>query len=284
MDEEFKNVVLKETDENTDAQTVEENEEGIELTDTIETETPVEEKEEDSRPQGRYVTDEEIDKIVDRRVARKMSKWEREREKDLIPYREAEAVLNAGLGTSNIQEATKKVRESYEEQGVKIPEFNLSTPRSQREEEILAKADANDIIEDGLDAMIEEANRLSDIGYSNLSNKDKVIFNTLAEKITEEKNKQGLKKIGVSEEILKDKDFVSFKKKFAFNTPIEEIYGLYKKTEPKPKVEKIGSMKNNKGTTVKDFYTYEEASKITREELDKNPELVKAIEMSMSKW
>ena len=35
---------------------------------------------------------------------------------------------------------------------------------------------------------------------------------------------------------------------------------------------------------VKDFYTYEEASRFTKEDLDKNPKLYKAIENSMSKW
>ena len=35
---------------------------------------------------------------------------------------------------------------------------------------------------------------------------------------------------------------------------------------------------------VKDFYSREEALKFTKEDLDKNPDLYKAIERSMYKW
>ena len=102
MNEEFENVV--ETTENAVEQPAEEVVEGIELTDTAETETQnseeVEETEEDSKPTGRYVTDEELNEIVDRRVARKMSKIEREYEKNLAQYKDTEAVLNAGLKTT----------------------------------------------------------------------------------------------------------------------------------------------------------------------------------------
>ena len=45
-------------------------------------------------------------------------------------------------------------------------------------------------------------------------------------------------------------------------------------------------MKNesNDKEQVKEFYTFDEASKFTKEDLDKNPELMKAIERSMMKW
>ena len=84
--------------------------------------------------------------------------------------------------------------------------------------------------------------------------------------------------------MLSDKSFNDFRKMFNSNVPIKDIYEMYSKSKPKPKVENPGSMKSGLNKTVKDFYTYEEASKITREELDKNPELVKIIEASMSKW
>ena len=35
---------------------------------------------------------------------------------------------------------------------------------------------------------------------------------------------------------------------------------------------------------IKDFYTYEEASKFTRKDFDKNPALFKAVERSMTMW
>ena len=60
----------------------------------------------------------------------------------------------------------------------------------------------------------------------------------------------------------------------------------YDKFQPKEKVETIGSMKNNAtdNNKVKEFYTHDEAVKFTREELDRNPELFKAIQNSMTKW
>jgi hypothetical protein len=48
----------------------------------------------------------------------------------------------------------------------------------------------------------------------------------------------------------------------------------------------MGSMKNTTAgnAAVKDFYSYEEAVKFTKSDFDKNPELLKAVEASMSKW
>jgi hypothetical protein len=67
---------------------------------------------------------------------------------------------------------------------------------------------------------------------------------------------------------------------------LKDKYSMYLKFQPKKAVETIGSMKNNTSDNnkVKEFYTHEEASKFTKEDLDRNPELLKAIENSMTKW
>ena len=67
---------------------------------------------------------------------------------------------------------------------------------------------------------------------------------------------------------------------------LKDKYSMYLKFQPKKEVETIGSMKNNTSDNkkVKEFYTHEEASKFTKEDLDRNPELLKAIENSMTKW
>ena len=290
MNEEFENVV-EEANENTEAQTVEQNEEGIELTDTTdvdekETENKsTEENEEDSKPKGRFVTEEEINNIVERRVARKMSKLEREYESKYADYKDTEAVLNAGLQTSNIKEANKKMREYYKEQGINVPEPAVLPHYSEHDLKVLAEAEAKEIIEDGYDAMVNEANRLAQKGWNNMDNREKIIFSKLGDELTLENNRRELQKIGAKKDLLKDDDFINFKNKFNSNVPISEVYDLYKKNQPKPKVETPGSMKNT-GTNnaVKDFYSYEEASKFTKEDYDKNPELFKAVEKSMLKW
>ena len=287
MDEEIQNVTEAVTEKN-DAQTLEENEESIELTDTAEveeaSEESTEEKKEDSKPQGRYVTDEELNEIVDKRVRRKLDKIERNYEKQLADYKDTEAVLNAGLGTSDIKEANKRMREYYESEGIKMPE-RVNPTYSKHEIEVLAKDEANGFIEDGYDAMLNEANRLAQIGYANMSDREKIIFTSLSEKLTEKKDKEELKRLGASEDLLTDKKWIEHRSQFNSNVPIEKIYALYKGTQPKAKVENPGSMKNTPATNnIKDFYTYEEASKFTKEDFDKNPELFKVVENSSYKW
>ena len=280
--------VAEEVTENTDAQTVEEKEESIELTDTAEVEgqnaEATLETKDDSTPKGRFVTDEELNDLIDKRVKRKLDKIERNYEKQLADYRDTEAVLNAGLGTSDIKEANKRMREYYENEGITMPE-RVNPTYSKHEIEVLAKDEAIGFIEDGYDSMLNEANRLAQIGYANMNEREKIIFSTLSEKLTEENDKKELLKLGAKEELLTDSKFIKFRKQFNSNVPIKEIYALYKGIQPKPQVENPGSMKNAPvENSIKDFYTYEEASKFSKEDFDKNPELFKAVENSSYKW
>lgn len=284
MDEEIQNVT-EEVTENTEAQTVEEKEEGIELTDAAEVEETnqnesTEETKEDSKPQGRFVTDEELNEIVDKRVRRKLDKIEREHAKQLADYQDTEAVLNAGLGTNNIQEANQRMREYYENEGIKMPE-RIVPSYSKHQIEILAKDEANDFIEDGYDAMVNEANRLAQKGYANMTESEKIIFTTLGDEITKERDKKELKSLGANEELLNDKQWKDFRNQFNSNVPIEKIYALYKGIQPKTKVENPGSMKNTPTKEVKDSYTDEEISKLTLEDLDK-PGVFEAVRKSMT--
>lgn len=261
MDEEVKNEVVEEMTEteNTEAQTAEEIEDGIELVDTTEEKETETEKE---QPKGRFVTDEELNSIVDRRVARKMKKLEREND----VYKDTENVLKTALGVNDINSANRKLREYYTENGVKLPD-PYKTGLSERQIEVLAKADAEEFIEDGYEAMIEEANRLATIGYNNLDPKDKKIFLILGEELEKQKELKELKGLGVTDEFVNDKSFIEFKKKFDKNTPVKDIYDYYQKLQPKKEVELPGSMKNN-SAIQKDKYTQEEISRLTSEELD----------------
>jgi len=276
--------------ENTETETVEETQEGIELTDTAETEEtieePVEEREEVEkslrdilRENPKYQKELE-DTIIKPRLNRKDKEYQRE----LSKYKDTENVLKKTLEVQDGEDVNTKLREFYKDQGIELPEVyhqGLTENQIRR----LAIGEAEDIIAEGYDAMVDEANRLAKKEYKNLSESEKIIFNTLAEKLTEENDKQELKKLGAKEELLKDENFNSFRKKFNSNVPMEEIYSLYKGSQPKPKVENPGSMKSQSDTSnVKDFYTREEALKFTKEDLDKNPKLVKAIEDSMIKW
>ena len=264
--------------ENVETQTTEENVEGIELTDTAEiTEEVIEEKEE-----VKTFTQEEVDKIIKKRLARQ----EREYQEKLSKYKNVESVLNAGLGTNSIDEADTKLRDFYKEQGIEIPE-PMKQGLSNKELQILGEAEANEILELGLAEAENEANRLANIGHQNWNAKEEAMFNKLAKTLNYEKQKKELKSIGADTKILDSDEFKEFANQFNSSTDIKNIYNLYSKTKlPKENknIEKMGSMKNNSTEEVKDFYTYEESLKFTRKDFDENPALFKAIEKSMAKW
>lgn len=282
MEEEIEKVT-EEVTENTEAQTAEEIEEGIELTDTADTEEneeSVEERQEE-QPKGRFMTEEDIDNLVMKKVNRRMAKYEAQKEKELSVYKDTENVLKSTLGASDITEANKKLREYYESEGIKLPDA-YQPGLTKREVEVLAKAEAQEIIDDGYDAMFEEANKLALKKYVNLSDKEKVIFNTLVKEINSEKDKKELRKLGAKEELLQDEKFISFRNKFNPNIPMSEIYDLYQKSNPKkPKFENPGSMKSTSQEGKKTFISEAEYDKMTDEEIEKNMDLIRK---SMYKW
>lgn len=278
------NEMLEQTNdtENVDTQTTEEFGEGIELTDTSEAEEVNTTSTDDEKEEVKTFTQEEVDKMIQKRLARK----EREYQKELSKYKNVESVLNAGLGTESIDEADTKLREFYREQGVELPS-PVKPGLSDDELQYLGQKDANDILELGLEEAETEANRLAQKGYQNLNPREEAEFNKLAQTLTYEKQKKELKSIGADIKILESKEFQDFKNQFNVGTDIKNIYNLYSKTSHQKEtknIEKIGSMKNNPSNEIKDFYTYEESLKFTREDFDKNPELFKAVENSMTKW
>lgn len=265
------NEMLEQTNEteNVETETTEEiMDEGIELTDTADTEeTDVEETPKVNKKLKDLLEEnpeyqEEFNEMIKGRLARK----DREHQKELSKYKDTDNVLRSTLKIQDGEDVNQKLRESYEAEGVILPS-RYEPGLSDREIERLAKGDAEDIIEEGYETMIEEANRLASKEYKNLNEREKIVFDILAGELTEIDNKNALKKIGAKEEILKDKEFIKFKSQFNPNTPIENIYKLYMSSQPKPKVENPGSMKNNDSKS-KTLYTQEEISRLTSEELD----------------
>ena len=97
MNEEIQNVT--DVTENTEEQTGEEIVDGVELTDTADDTTDVDTEEtKEEQPKGRFYTDEEVNSIVDKRVARKMRKYE----KQMAEYEDTENVLKSALEVDNI--------------------------------------------------------------------------------------------------------------------------------------------------------------------------------------
>lgn len=262
--------------ENVEAQTTEEiaSVETVEQSETVEMPKTYTEEELNAR----------VDELLAKKIARKEAKLRREYESKYSDYKEAESVLNAGLGTSNIKEATENLMEFYKKKGVEIPKYTPSY--NDYDMKAGAELEANEIIESGFDEVVEEVDRLADKGVDNMTPREKLIFSKLAEYRKTEGNRQELAKIGVKDDVINSNEFKEFAKDFKSDVPITKIYEKYAKLQPKPEVEVMGSMKNATSTDsgVKDFYTRDEAMKFTKKDFDKNPALFKAVEQSMLKW
>ena len=261
----------------------EENENLVNETENVEqtTEEIVESTEEvvDQEPVQTF-TMEQVNEMIAKKLARKENKIRKEYENK---YSRLETVLNTGLGTESVEEATEKLSGFYTSKGINIPE---APKYSDKEIEILANAEANDIISGGYDEIVEEVDRLANIGADNMSEMDKKVFSKLASERTRLEQEKDLASIGVGSEVIEDKAFKDFASKLNPNLSLKEKYEMYSQFNPKPKGTPIGSMKGNisKDNGVKDFYTYEESLQFTKEDLDRNPELFKALEKSMLRW
>ena len=62
------------------------------------------------------------------------------------------------------------------------------------------------------------------------------------------------------------------------DTPIEFVYDLYNKSQPKPKYESAGSMKNIATENKKTIFSDEDIAKMTDEELEANWEAIRKFQ------
>lgn len=248
--------------ENEEELTSEENtqEEETLVDDSSQSEEEIKEEE----PQGKFYTDEEFNKAVnevaDRRVARKMRKFERELDK----YKDTENVLKSQLGGENIDEINTNLRNLYENEGVQLPSRYVSEDKGYIE--YLATQDSDDVISEGYDAIKSEANRLATIGYDNLNSKDKIVFTKLCDALDKEEDKRTLKSLNVDTKILDDNDFISYRQQFNRNVPISKIYEMYSGIK-ETKINTPGDLSNN-STVEKEYFTDEEIANLTMEDLD----------------
>lgn len=234
------------------------------------------------------LVEERANKLFEEKISDRLAKdrtiRERDFQKELSKYKKLENIMKAGLGVGNVDEAIAKSTEFYEEQGIEIPEFKDSY--SERREQRLAKLDAQDIIDLGKEEMEMEANKLSKIPLEKRTPYQRVMFDTICEKLTDIKATDELKAKGYDTSILDNKEFKEFRNQFSVSTPILNIYDMYNKLNGH-KVEQPkspGSAKNsNTNNEIKDYYTPDEVRAFTEDDLD-NPKLMKAIEKSMQLW
>jgi len=265
-----------------------ENTEEVENTEPVENsdvKTYTEEEVEQIKANLKKEYDTKSQKIFDSRWAREKDKIE----KANAPLLQMESVLTKQLGATDRNDLVKKLGDFYN--------VDISSPSgklTERQERILANADAEDIKSLGYEEMVSEANRIASIPRDQRTIHDSVVFDSLAKELTEQKEKKELNEKGYDLAILEDGKFKDFRKKLNYDTSIAEAVDMYnllvkgKSIEDKPKPVKpasAGSTKSNvTQAQLKDFYTYEEALRFSKADFDKNPELYKRVQDSMSKW
>lgn len=221
-----------------------------------------------------------LDEVLGKKIARREAKIRKEFERK---YGDLEEVLKAGTGEDDVDKMTDTFRSFYQQKGITIP---TKPQYTDKDVAVLAKADAADIISGGFEDVVEEADRLQEIGVENMSPREKAVFIALTDHIKNTETSRELSEIGVTEDVYNSEDYKAFAAKFASGITNREIYDLYVKTQPKKEIKTAGSMKNtNSGEgAIKDFYTPDEAKRFSKSDFDKNPALYEAVVKSMAKW
>ena len=219
---------------------------------------------------------EKLDEVLPGKIARREARIRKEYSQK---YGDLENVLKAGMGKSDVGEITEDLRKFYGNQPhIKLPDKPNYTAQ---DIEVLAGADAAEIIRGGFDEVIEEADRLKNLGVENMTARDKAVFVALTNHIKDTETSRELSKLGVTEDVYNSAEFKAFQSKFNPNTPIKDIYDIYSKTLPKKEYKSMGSMKQSPETRVKDYYSPEEIAKLTEDDL-RDPKVWAAVRHSMT--
>jgi hypothetical protein len=253
------------------------------IAENVEPTTDESQVEQIAQPVKTYTEEEfnaKLDEVLGKKIARREAKIRKEYDRK---YGELESVLRAGTGKEDVTEMTSTFRDFYTRKGIQIP---TEPTYSEKDIEVLARAEADDVIRSGFEEVVDEVDRLASVGVENMNPREKAVFRTLAKYRQDTERKRELSKLGVTEDVYGSQEFNDFAAKFGPGTSITEIYSYFSKMQPKKEVKTMGSMRNSTSAdgTVKDFYTREEALRFTKKDFDKNPALFKAVEQSMLKW
>ena len=232
-----------------------------------------------SQEQVDEIVKQKLDEIMPGKIARKEAKIRKENDRE---YGELMGLLRAGTGKDSVQDITAYVREYYGSRGVTPQE---APAYSQEDLAVLANADVQGIIRGGYDEVVEEEQRLAKLG-DRMTPREKAVHTALAQHRQLEEQGRELEKLGVSREEYTGKAFQDFAKQFTAGTPVTNIWNLYTATKPKKEIQTMGSVQtvDSGDGGIKEFYTPEEAAKITKEEYLRNPALRKAVDNSAQKW
>ena len=220
-----------------------------------------------------------LDEVLGKKIARKEAKIRKEYDRK---YGDLMETLRAGTGKETVEEVNDTFRGFYQQKGIQIPK---KAEYSAKDIEVLAKAEADEYIRYGMEEVVEEVDRLTELGADNMTAKEKAVFKILAEHRQKTERSNELAEIGVTEEVYNSKEFQDFASKFNSSTPIKDVFDIYNKTQPKKEYKTMGSMKNSATEEgIKDYYTPEEARRFSAKDFEKNPKLYERVVESSHKW
>lgn len=234
--------------------------------------------------QPKLYTKEEVDGIVGKKKARWEANSNRAKEKEMAPHNQIMDLLKAGTGKQTPEEIIDHLQKFY---GNPMPAAAQSSAQySEKDLEILAKAEAAEIISAGEDEVADELERLAALGKEGMSSRDKALFVALANHQKETEWNSQLSQLGIPKEVYESDSFRKFASKFAAATPVREVYDLYQSTQPQKEISTAGSLRNTGAPDdgIKDFYTPEEAAKFSVKDFNDNPKLWKAVNESRLRW
>ena len=184
-----------------------------------------------------------LDEVLAKKIARKEAKIRKEYEKK---YGKLESVLRAGTGSEGDIEEMANTFDQFYTQNVKGYKSPTEPTYSNKDLEVLARVEADEMIESyDFSELEEEANRLAEIGVDNMSTRERLVFTRIGDYLMQEQSRKELASIGVTDKDLKDDDYIEFKKNLNPSMSEKDKYEMYTKYRPKPKVEPIGSMKTD---------------------------------------
>lgn len=214
------------------------------------------------------LTQAELQDRIDNSVKGRLAREKRNIEKENADLYEIEGILKNVLGAKDRKDVKEKLINFYQEQGINIPQYKPMY--NEREEKILAEAEAKEIIDLGIYEMEKEANRIAAIPLEERTNREKIIFSSVCQELVNKKQAEELRKIGLKPDILEDKNFKSFKDQFNVSTPINKIYEMYTKIQGKSveQPQSTGSVKTSDSTFAHGF-TQEKLDNMTPQEMEK---------------
>ena len=172
-------------------------------------------------------------------------RWGQEKTKLEREYAKKDELVNLLQSQTSANSIDDLLNMSYAQYGVERQSISNS-----KDDEVLGKYDAKEILELDDESIEEEANRLA---VKKRTAREDATFKELGNYLTSKKNetkiKNEIKEAGIDEKVLEDEEFKSFMNKFNKDTSVKEIYDIYSKTNTKEQKEKPfspGSLKDKK--------------------------------------